>query len=248
MLLVLERQHGLDQPGHAGRGVEMADVGLDRADRAEAAFARCVAAKAPGSARRSRSGRRARCRCRAPRRSRSSSGSTPATRQRLGDHRGLPADARRGVADLQRAVVVDRRALDHRVDRVAVGQRVRQPLQHHDADAAAEDRALRLGVEGAAVAIGRDDPALAGRDSPSRCGTLIETPPASAMSHSPFSRLWQARWTATSEVEQAVWTVQLGPRRLSLYDTRVVRKSLSLPTSICNGSSAADSVAVGRSG
>ena len=36
-------------------------------------------------------------------------------------------------------------------------------------------------------------------------------------------------WIATSEVEQAVWTLTLGPFRFSRYDTRVVRKSLSLP-------------------
>ena len=41
-------------------------------------------------------------------------------------------------------------------------------------------------------------------------------PPASAMSHSPLSKLWQAMWIATSEVEHAVCTVTLGPRRFSL--------------------------------
>ena len=39
------------------------------------------------------------------------------------------------------------------------------------------------------------------------------TPPAKAMSHSKLSRLWQARCTATSDVEQAVCTLMLGPRR-----------------------------------
>ncbi len=48
-------------------------------------------------------------------------------------------------------------------------------------------------------------------------------PPASAVSDSPRSRLWQARCTATSEVEQAVCTVTEGPVRLSLYETRVAR-------------------------
>ena len=37
------------------------------------------------------------------------------------------------------------------------------------------------------------------------------TPPASARSHSPFSRLCAARWIATSDVEQAVCTATLGP-------------------------------------
>jgi hypothetical protein len=45
---------------------------------------------------------------------------------------------------------------------------------------------------------------------------LIDTPPASAMSHSWLSRLWQAKWTATSEVEQAHCTAWLDPFRLSL--------------------------------
>ena len=70
-------------------------------------------------------------------------------------------------------------------------------------------------VEGPAVPVRREDPALLVEVAP-RWGTVTETPPASAMSHSPASRLWQARCTATSEVEQAVWTVIAGPVRSSL--------------------------------
>ena len=55
------------------------------------------------------------------------------------------------------------------------------------------------------------------------------TPPAKAMSHSPFSSDWQAMWVATSEVEQAVCTLTLGPLRSRMNDARVDRKSLSLP-------------------
>ncbi len=44
----------------------------------------------------------------------------------------------------------------------------------------------------------------------------MEDAPASAMSLSPFSRLWQARCTATSEVEQNVCTVTAGPVRSNL--------------------------------
>ena len=47
-------------------------------------------------------------------------------------------------------------------------------------------------------------------------GTLMEAPPARAMSHSPLNKLWQAMWTATNEVEQKVCTARLGPRRFSL--------------------------------
>ncbi len=42
-------------------------------------------------------------------------------------------------------------------------------------------------------------------------------------------------WTATSDVEHAVCTSTLGPRRSSLYETRVVRKSLSLESSHDSG-------------
>ena len=55
------------------------------------------------------------------------------------------------------------------------------------------------------------------------------TPPASAMSHSPLSRFWEAMWIATSDVEHAVCTLMLGPVRFRLYEMRVDRKSLSLP-------------------
>ena len=80
--------------------------------------------------------------------------------QRLGDGAGLAVDARRQVAGLARAVVVDGRALDHGVDVVAVGEGVLQAAQHDDPRAAAEDGALRAGVEGAAVAVGGEDLAL----------------------------------------------------------------------------------------
>ena len=60
-------------------------------------------------------------------------------------------------------------------------------------------------------------------------GAWLPIPPASAISHSPDKRLWQARCTATSEVEQAVCTLMLGPRRSKAKEARVARKSLSLP-------------------
>ena len=65
---VLQREHRLDQAGDAGGGVEVADVGLDRAEGAEAPVG-AVRRGTPGSAPRPRSDRRAACRCRGPRRS-----------------------------------------------------------------------------------------------------------------------------------------------------------------------------------
>ena len=40
------------------------------------------------------------------------------------------------------------------------------------------------------------------------------TPAARAAPHSPLLRLWQARWTASSDEEQAVSTEKLGPVKL----------------------------------
>ena len=74
-----ERQHDLDEPGDAGRRLEVADVRLDRADDARRPGAR--RSPSDGAERlRPRSGRRAACRCRAPRRSRR----RPARRRRAG--------------------------------------------------------------------------------------------------------------------------------------------------------------------
>jgi hypothetical protein len=42
---------------------------------------------------------------------------------------------------------------------------------------------------------------------------ITVAPPASARSHSPLRSAWAARWTATSEDEQAVSTVTAGPSR-----------------------------------
>ena len=91
-------------------------------------------ARKPEPGRRSRSGRRSACRCRAPRcrtrlRERRRRG------QSLGNDPGLPTDARREVADLVRAVVVDRRAADHGANTVAVAHGVREPLENDAADA-----------------------------------------------------------------------------------------------------------------
>ena len=107
-----QRQHRLDQAGDAGRGVEVADVGLHRAERAEAAGARCRRGT-PGSARRPRSDRPAACRCRAPRRSRSCRGVDAGHGD--GAARSPRPGPRRSARCSRpcRAVVVDRGAADH---------------------------------------------------------------------------------------------------------------------------------------
>ena len=63
-LAVAQREGRLDQAGDAGGPVEVAEVGLDRADQQR------LARERPAAARPARRRRRARCRCRAPRCSR----------------------------------------------------------------------------------------------------------------------------------------------------------------------------------
>ncbi len=154
-LRVLQGHGGLDEPRHAGRRVQVADVGLHGADRAEAAPVRV----------------RAEClreRCHldgiAQRRARAvrlhvadGVGRDARDELRRADHLGLPVHAGRGEADLGRAVVVGRAALDHGMHRVAVAQRVLQPLERDHAHAAADHRARGIGVERAAVPVGRQD-------------------------------------------------------------------------------------------
>ena len=81
-------------------------------------------------------------------------------RLRGGDDLDLAVHAGRGVAGLVRAVVVDGDAADHRVDGVAVGERPRQALEHHDARARTRHVCRAPGIERPAVAVGREDHAF----------------------------------------------------------------------------------------
>ncbi len=64
------------------------------------------------------------------------------------------------------------------------------------------------------------------------------------MSQSPLRSAEKAWAIATSEVEQAVWTLIAGPVRLSRWATRVAMKSLSLASA--TGSSPSCSIRSGR--
>ncbi len=55
------------------------------------------------------------------------------------------------------------------------------------------------------------------------------TPPASASVDSPLRRLWQARWTATSDDEHAVSSARLGPRKSYRYESRLAAMLAALP-------------------
>ena len=144
----------------------------------------------------------------------------PGDGERLLDDVGVAVDARREVADLALAVVVDGRALDDargsdRRRRSASASRrsatTPTPLSSTvPADSLVERPAVRRRARGSRPR---------GTGSRRRAGTSMVTPPASAMSHSALSRLCTARWTATSDVEHAVCTLTDGPRRSSRYDT-----------------------------
>ena len=164
-LAVLKREHGLDQPGNAGRAAQMPDVGLDRADGAGARASACVAEDA---------GQRPDLDGITKRRASAVgldivNGVARKTGSGLGGgyHGGLAFQAGGGEADLDCAVVVDRRAANHCRDGVAVGQRMLEPLEHNHTGAAAKDRALGLFIERPAVPVARGDPAcliaIAGR-------------------------------------------------------------------------------------
>ena len=157
-LAVVQCQRRLDETRDACRRVGMADVGLDRADAAEPAR---LGRLAEGRGQRRHLDRIAEIGAGAvafdiadrPR-------PDPRHRMGLGDGARLPVDARRQIARLGRAVVVDRRALDDRPDVVAIGQRILQPAQHHRPGPRAEDRALGAMVEGMAMPVRRQDLAL----------------------------------------------------------------------------------------
>ena len=150
---VLHRQDGLDQARDPRRGVEMADVGLDRAQGAEPPLLggrrehlgeggdlHHITQRGAGAVRLDVGDRL---------------GGHPRDGLGCRDRLELALRGRRGEAHLEPAVVVGREAADHGVDRVPVGHGVGQPLEDHHAGAAPLHRAARRGVEGAAVAVRR---------------------------------------------------------------------------------------------
>ncbi|PSK64402.1 hypothetical protein B0E53_03641 [Micromonospora sp. MH33] len=154
----VQRQDRLDETGHPGGGVGVPDVGLHRAEGAEAA----VVGAAP-----ERLGQRgdldgvAEAGARPVRLHVAHRAGVHAGRgQRAADHLDLTGDARRRVAGAACPVVVDGRTADHRVDGVAVRDRVLQPLERDDADPAGFDAAARVRAERAAVPVGGVDPAV----------------------------------------------------------------------------------------
>ena len=149
-----QRLDGLDQAGDAGRGVEVADVGLRRHEAAEAGVGGRGAERLGqgGHLDGITDGRAGAMGLEQPDVPPGEAGDG----QGLLDDVGVAIDARRQVADLALAVVVDRRALDDGKDRVTVALRIGEPAQGHDAHAARQHGARRALVERAAVAVGRE--------------------------------------------------------------------------------------------
>ncbi len=72
------------------------------------------------------------------------------------DHRAcLARDARGRVAHFIGAIIVDRRRSNDRVNVIAVGDGSGKILEQDGADAAPENRTLRVGIEGPAMSIRR---------------------------------------------------------------------------------------------
>ena len=177
-----ERQRRLDQPGHAGGRFEMADIGLDRADRQRLAPALAEGAPDRGGLDRV-AGRRAGA---VHLEKREVVGGDAGALAYGADQRALRRFARQRQAD-RAAVGVDAGAEDHGAHAVAVGERLRQRLQDDDAAAFAAHIAVGALVEGEAAAaarqhrgaaeaekrIGREQQVDAADDRASRCGRRV---------------------------------------------------------------------------
>ena len=139
--LVLQRQHDLDQAGDAGGRLQMADVGLDRAEQRSGCSTGGPAA-APRPAPRPRSDRPAGCRCRAPRRRPTSAGARRRRRRSASRITACWAGRSGAVRPLVRPSWL---TADPRITaqtRSPSATRVGQPLEHDHAAAFAADEAV----------------------------------------------------------------------------------------------------------
>ncbi|CAI2539444.1 Uncharacterised protein [Serratia ficaria] len=146
---VLERQHGLDEPGDPGGRIRMADVAFYRAEdnrlggiatlgqhRAEGLNLNGVAEAGTGAVTLDVA----------------DVGGPDAGLLQGGPHHRLLCRATWHRQPLGMAVMVDGAAADHRRDDVAVAQRIAQPLKHHHATAFATDNAISIRIKSAACA------------------------------------------------------------------------------------------------
>ncbi|VWC38489.1 hypothetical protein BUB20358_06796 [Burkholderia ubonensis] len=147
-----DAERELDQAGHARAGLGVADLGLDRADHERRVVAAPLAVDGLDRVHLDRVAER---RAGAVRlHVADARGVELRGAQRVAHQRDLRGRVRRGQP-LAAAVVIDGRADDRGQDRVAVGQRARQPLEHHHRAAFAAHVAVGAVIEGPALPGGR---------------------------------------------------------------------------------------------
>jgi hypothetical protein len=146
---MLDAQHRLDQPGHAGSGFQMTDIGFDRTDDQR---------HIPFCAQRRRQ------RLNFNRIAQWSAGAVslhighqtrrnPGAGQSGANHRLLRRAVRRGQA-VGTAILIHRRPMNDRQHPVAIGQRLRQPLQRHQSAPFAVTKPVSSDIECLATPIG----------------------------------------------------------------------------------------------
>ncbi len=212
--LVLQAQDGLDKPGDARRHLEVPDVRLDRTQHAGAGRSSPrlrrpaqrldldrVADRRAGAVGLDVADRRRRRRRRrhAPRR-RPRPG-----RRRSGAREAILAEPSLLIAEPRMTAWI--RSPSSSASWSGLSTTTPTPLPKTVPSARASKarqwpsrRQIAPGLVAVAATVGHPD----------------RTPPASAMSHSPRGRLWQARCTATSDVEQAVCTEKARPAQVEL--------------------------------
>ncbi len=154
----MERQRSFDEPSNARGCVEVAHIAFDRADGAEILLLR------PGTEGRGESfnfNRIAKwCACAVRFHIADGVGGEAGHRLGRGYRFRLSLDARRGISDLLRTIVIDGKSFDDGENLITLSQRFLQPFQHHDAHPFARDSAGCAGVERAAMSVRRGDAAF----------------------------------------------------------------------------------------
>ena len=172
-LLVLEGEDDLDQAGDARGRLEMSEVALHRADEH---LAPVGADRAEHAGERGHLDRIAQRRAGAVRLDVAQVvGAHAGALERGADHRLLGLGAGRGEP-VALAVLVHRRAADDREHRVAVGERVREPLEDHHRAALAPHVAVRAIVERPALPAGRQRAEGGETDGPVRLEDQVDAP------------------------------------------------------------------------
>ena len=168
----IERERRLEQPGHSGCRLQMADIGLYRSDRAADTTGSVRENARP---RRPRSGRPPACRCRASRKTRDRP--EQSRRDRTPSATGTPAPTSLGSdKPIVRPSELTAGSPNHRADPILVGERVRERLQDDDAAALAADVAVGSLVEGKAAAAPRQH--RGAREPDKRIGREQQVDPA----------------------------------------------------------------------